>query len=212
MTVEGREPFLNLEICGKHDNIEYEVTTDGRLEGGDEVTIRAYVRDWFGELDLEEYCLNELKALPASDVYTYIIPEEQEYYIMEQPQLTEEILSQAIAEAEDLFDSQSKSVEINSTDYHSYWLKTAKNDEFEVDHCFLYIIHEVKYSLEGKTYTAYNVVAFNDAFVGIDGKFRSADEQSLYGWYWESGVEDLYDFEQEHIVAYNADYKSVSGK
>ena len=92
VTVEGREPFMDLAIYGKYDNIKYEVTTNGRLEGGDEVTIRAYVRDWFGELDLEEYCLDELKALPASDVYTYIIPEQREYYIMEQAQLTDEIL------------------------------------------------------------------------------------------------------------------------
>ena len=212
VTVEGREPFLDLAICGKYDNIEYKVTTDGRLEGGDEVTIRAYVRDWFGELDLEEYCLDELKALPASEVCTYVIPEQQEYYIMEQAQLTEEILSQAIAEAEDLFDSQSKGVEISSVNYKGYWLKTAKNDELEVDHCFLYIIHEVKYSLEGKTYTAYNVVSFNDAFVDAKGKFRSAGEESLYGWFWEAGVEDLYDFEQAYIVSYNADYNSVSGK
>lgn len=120
--------------------------------------------------------------------------------------------AQAIAEAEDLFDSQSKGVEISSVNYNGYWLKTAKNDELEVDHCFLYIIHEVKYSLEGKTYTAYNVVSFNDAFVDAKGKFRSAGEESLYGWFWEAGVEDLYDFEQAYIVSYNADYNSVSGK
>ena len=212
VTVEGRAPFLDLAICGKYDNIEYEVTTDGRLEGGDEVTIRAYVRDWFGELDLEEYCLDELKALPASDVCTYVIPEQQEYYIMEQAQLTEEILSQAIAEAEDLFDSQSKGVEISSVNYNGYWLRAAKGDDRGITHCVLYVIHEVKYSLEGKTYTAYNVVAFNDAFVDAGGKFRSAGEENLYGWFWEAGVEDLYDFEQAYIVSYNADYNSVSGK
>ena len=36
--------------------------------------------------------------------------------------------------------------------------------------------------------------------------------EHIYGWVWEYGVEDVYNFEQDYIVSYNADYTSVSGK
>lgn len=208
VTVEGKAPFLKLAIRSEHDDIEYEVVNTGRLEGGDEVTIQACVTGW----DLEEYCFEEMRKAPATDTYTYTIPETQEYYLLDQEQLTEEIMEQAIHDAEELFDSASKSVEIKDVEYYGYYLQTAKDDEREVGHCCLYIIHEVKYRFEGANYTAYHVVSFEDAFVDVNRIFRCANADNLYGWYWESGVEDLYDFQEAYITVNNADYHSVSGK
>ena len=212
VTVQGRSPFLSLAIRGKYDGIQYEIPQNGQLKSGDAVTIRAYTRDYVGETDLAQHCLSAFNGVPVTDTYTYTIPEQQEYYLMQQEQLTQEILKQAISKAEDLFEAQTKSVEIQDVKYDRYYLKTTKDDVRERDCCHLYIVHEVKYSFEGSTYTAYNVVCFNDAYVDMNGQLRSAEEVNIYKWFWESGVEDLNRFEQEHIVPYQADYDSVSGK
>ena len=212
VTVQGRSPFLSLAIRGKYDGIQYEIPQNGQLKSGDAVTIRAYTRDYVGETDLAQHCLSAFDGVPVTDTYTYTIPEQQEYYLMQQEQLTEEILKQAIAEAKNQFDSQYKMVTIQGVDYYGYYLQVTKDEVRERDYCNLYVVHEVKYACEGAVYTSYNVVRFSDAFVDVDGKFRCVEAKSLYGWVWEYGVEDVYNFVQDYIVSYNADYTSVTGK
>lgn len=207
VTVQGRSPFLSLAIRAKYDGIQYEIPQNGQLKSGEAVTIRAY-----SAKDLSQHCFDMFKGIPVTDTYTYTIPENQEYYLTKQEQLTQEILDQAISEAKDQFDSQYKMVTIQDVDYYGYYLQATKDEVRERDYCNLYVIHEVKYIYEGSVYTSYNVVRFSDAFVDVDGKFRCVEAKSLYGWVWEYGVEDVYNFVQDYIVSYNADYTSVSGK
>ena len=212
VTVQGRSPFLSLAIRGKYDGIQYEIPQNGQLKSGDAVTIRAYTRDYVGETDLAQHCLSAFNGVPVTDTYTYTIPEQQEYYLMQQEQLTEEILKQTIAEAKDQFDAAGKAddLSIQGVKYHSYYLLRTKDASIWGDICRLYIVHEVKYTLGGKSGTSYDVVCFHNAYVDQDGIFRRDETEVLYSWTWgDTGVSDLYDFEKLHITPAKADYQVV---
>ena len=220
ITVEGRSPFLSLHIRGKYENdgIGYrleESATDGLLAVGDTVTIQAYGQDgWFGEIDLAEKCMDKLEGLPAEETYIYSIPAPQEYYLMEQEQLTEVVLAKALAEAHDIFDAEEKAEElsIQGVTYYGYYLQSVKSTDIWGDRCRLYIIHEVTYSKNSQNSTSYNVVRFVNPYVDKDGTFRSENTDIPYDWVWDSGIADLYDFEQKYITPDKANYTNKTGK
>lgn len=220
ITVEGRSPYMSITIRGMYedDGIGYELdesVCNGELAVGDTVTIRAYGRNgWIGEVDLVERCMENLKGLPAAETYIYTIPEPQEYYLMEQAQLTEDVLTKAVEEARDYFDAEGKAEELSIQDvsYYGYYLQTIKDTYGYGDHSRLYILHEVQYTLNGKSGTAYNVMRFLNPYLDQEGTFRAENTEIPYGWVWESGVKDLYDFEQNYITPDKADYTVVTGK
>ena len=215
VTVQGRSPFLSLAIRGKYDGIQYEIPQNGQLKSGDTVTIRAYTRDYVGETDLAQHCLSAFNGVPVTDTYTYTIPEQQEYYLMQQEQLTEEILKQAIAEAEDVFDSQYKHYDltIQSLKYQTYYFMSAKTKEIRNPYCVLYIVQEIEYFSPNVQGTAYNVVCFQNPYIDTEGVFHSENIETPYDWAWGStGVEKLHDFEEEYTVPFKVDYHIVSGK
>lgn len=211
VTVMERSPFLEVSVWSPHDGIEYVVRDErnGYLSTGDEVTIHAIT---YEAATLYEFCADQFDALPVSETYTYTIPEPQEYCIMEQSQLTDEILAQAISEASDYFDSQIKSsdLSIQSVKYHGYYLLTAKEADRYGFRSGLYIIQEVTYASPEVKGTSYNVVYFENPYVDMDGIFRRDGEGAPYGWTWgDTGVSDLYDFENEHITPFKAEYLVV---
>lgn len=220
ISIEGRSPYLSLSIRGKYedDGIGYELdenVRNGELAAGDTVAIHAYgMNGWIGRVDLAEKCMERLNGLPAAESYTFTIPEPQEYYLMEQDQLTEDVLSKVIREARDHFDAEGKAEElsIQEVSYYGYYLQTIKDTYAYGDHSRLYVLHEVKYTLEGKSGTAYNVVRFLNPYMDQEDVFRTEAAENPYGWVWGSGVEDLYEFEQEYITSEKADYDIVTGK
>ena len=220
IVVEGTSPFMSIFIRGKYEDkdIGYELVEedlDGRLAIGDIVTIRAYgAQGLVGRVDLAERCMGALNSLPAAETYTYTIPETQEYYLLEQAQLTEDILAQAVAEAKDHFDAEAKAEElvIQSVSYYGYYLQTLKDMDDYGDPCRLYILHEVQYILEGKAGMAYNVVQFNMPYVDKDGVLRADSIENMTSWMWEIGEMDLYFFDQRYITPEKAKYNVVTGK
>ena len=220
ITVEGCSPYLRLSIRGKYedDGIGYELdetVRNGELSIGDTVMIHAYgMNGWIAQVDLAEKCMEKLNSLPAAETYSYTIPKPQEYYLMEQAQLTEDILTKAIAEARDHFDAEGKAEElsIQEVSYHGYYLQTIKDTYGYGDHSRLYILHKVEYTLDGRSGTAYNVVRFMNPYMDQEDTFRAESTEIPYGWIWDSGVAELYDFEQEFIVSEKSDYSVVTGK
>ena len=213
VTVTGCSPFLEVSVWSPHDGIEYVVRDErnGYLSIGDEVTIHAKT---YEAATLYEFCADKFDALPASETYTYTIPDPQEYCIMEQGQLTDEILAQAISEASDYFDSQIKSsdLSIQSVKYHGYYLLTAKEADRYGFRSGLYIIQEVTYASPEVKGTSYNVVYFENPYVDMDGIFRRDGEGAPYGWTWgDTGVSDLYDFQNEYITPSKAECVVAKG-
>ena len=218
-TVSGLEElgeidlFEEVSVWSPHDGLEYVVKDErnGQFAIGDEVTIYA---DTYAAATLYEFCVDRFDALPASETYTYTIPEPQEYLLMEQSQLTDEILAQAISEASDYFDSQYKSYDlsIQSVKYHGYYLVTAKEPDRYGINSDLYIIQEVEYAWPDEKGTSYNVVYFGNPYVDMDGIFRRDYTNAPYGWTWgDTGVSDLYDFEHEYITPCKAENFIVKG-
>ena len=220
ITVEGCSPYLRLSVSGKYedDGIGYELdetVRNGELSVDDTVTIHAYGKNgWIDRVDLAQQCLDKLNGLPVAETYTYTIPKHQEYYLMEQVQLTEDILAKAIAEARDHFDAEGKAevLSIQDISYHGYYLQTIKDTYGYGDHSRLYILHQVEYTLDGRSGMAYNVVRFLNPYMDREGTFRAESTEVPYGWIWDTGVKDLYDFEQEFITSAKADYTVVTGK
>lgn len=219
VTVMGNSPCLSLSILGKYedDGITYQLEDsdlDGSLAAGDTVTIRAAARSLFVEYDLNEYCLENLGALPASDTYTYTIGEDVSVYITETGQLSGDVLEALKSEAQDQFDaafSKSRYKTLNSVSYYGYYLMTAKRYTGRGDYNRVYILQEVSYTEDGVTQTHYNAVEFTDVIIWTDGACHYDGVSNVYSWSWADGAETLYDFESEYITPELDKYNDASG-
>lgn len=217
VTVEGRSPHLSLSILGKYesDGIQYHLEDsdqDGNLAAGDTVTIKAD-GGFFSNGDLEEYCLNNIGVLPASDSYTYTIGTDVPVYITDASQLSGAVLDALKTEAQDQFDADSKDrdLTVNSVNYYGYYLLTAKRYDNWSDYNRVYLLQEVNYTLGGETATHYNAVRFSNVFIDTDGACHFDGVKNLGDWFWDTGLESVYDFESEYITPNVADYNDVSG-
>lgn len=218
VTVEGRSPYLSLSILGKYNNdgIYYRLEDsdqNGNLKAGDTVTIKALASGLFTNYDLNDYCLKNLGGLPASETYTYTIGADAPAYITDASQLSGAVLDALKTEAQDQFDADSKDrdLTVNSVNYYGYYLLTAKQYDNWSDYNRVYLLQEVNYTLGGETATHYNAVRFSNVFIDTDGACHFDGVKNLGDWFWDTGLESIYDFESEYITPNVADYNDVSG-